>query len=76
MTELRKVRIGDDYWHVVDDDPDNSQIIGSLLMTKTLALPWRAEYAPMWGAPEDFAVSYHANEQEALDWLEDKVKGN
>lgn len=75
MTELRKVVFGSRYWHVVDDDPDNNQIIGTLSYFPESLLPWRASYEPSMGAPEDLAIRYCKTEQDALEFLEKKVKG-
>lgn len=77
MAELRKVRFGRDFWNVVDDDHDNKQIIGSLMFLDVSAavLKWRAEFAPLWGAPEDLAVGYFQTEMEAMDFLERHTKG-
>lgn len=78
MPELRKVRFQKNYWHVVNDEEGAARvgIIGTLLYMRTLALPWRAEFAPTWGRSEELAVGYFESEQEALGFLADKLEGS
>jgi hypothetical protein len=76
MVTLRKVSFSSDYWHVINDEPgDKEGIVGSLLYTPghTL-LPWRAEFAPIWGRPEDLRVAHCRTEEEALEFLREQLE--
>lgn len=72
MAELRLVPFGVNYWHVVDDTEGKEGIIGSILKNERPEdlLPWRAEFAPIYGSISDLAVGYCRTQLEAIEWLE------
>lgn len=78
MSALRKVRFGvANYWHVVDDDTVDHEIIGSLLYNPhEKPLEWRAEYAPLSATSGNFAVGHFKTEEEAIKFLEQKAAEN